>query len=214
MTGGGSSGDRIDQVTEALTDGSVYERLRFERYSVFKQSIPRKLHFKSALLFGLAAVLPVMAALPAEVRAALPAESVAAASPRIILLGIVGGVTVFVCSLGLATLAAARLRLEGRMTEAQAETLLSLEEVASLIGLIIGGSSILLTLSYVLLGYVGADAIEAYVQTVGRDPFVASGAGIPVVTVAASAFVGGVALFVLAQAIDLQFRLRLGPAPE
>jgi hypothetical protein len=210
MSDDGTGSERVDRVTDALMDGSAYERLRFERYSVFKQSIPRKLHLQSVLLFGLAAVLPVMAALPAEVRAALPSESVAAASPKIILLGLVGGATVFVCGLGLAMLAAARLQLEGRMTESQAETILSLEEVASLIGLIIGGVSILLTLCYVLLGYVGADAIEAYVRTVGRDPFVASGVGIPVVTVAASAFVGGVALFVLAQAIDLQFRLQLG----
>lgn len=198
-----------DRVTDALLDGSPYERLRLERYSVFSQSIPEKLHAQSALLFGLAAVLPIMAAFPTEVREALAADQIQAASPKIILLGLVGGATVFVCGIGLATLAAARLRLEGEMTEEQAETLLSLEEVASLIGLIIGGVSIVLTICYVLLGHVGPEALEAYVRTVGRDPFGASGFDVSVAEVAASAFVGAVALFVLAQSINLQFMLRL-----
>lgn len=206
---GSDADDPDDGVTETLLDGSPYERIRFERYSVFSQSIPEKLHAQSALLFGLAAVLPIMAAFPDEVQEALAADQIQAASPKIILLGLIGGATVFVCGLGLATLAAARLRLEGEMTEEQAETLLSLEEVASLIGLIIGGVSIVLTLCYVMLGHVGLRAIEAYIRTVGRDPFVASGFDISVAEVAASSFVGAVALFVLAQAISLQFMLRL-----
>ena len=199
-----------DRVTDALMGGSAYERLRFERYCVFKQSIPQKLHFQSALLFGLAAVLPVMAALPADVQEALNADEVAAASPRVILLGLVGGATVFVCGIGLAVLAAARLRLGGNMTESQAETILNLEEVASLIGLIIGGISIVLTICYALMAHGGMETIRAYIRTVGRDPYVASGFDVSVAVVAAGAFVGGVALFVLAQAIHLQFRLRLG----
>jgi hypothetical protein len=130
-----------DHVTDALMGGSAYERLRFERYSVFKQSIPQKMHFQSALLFGLAAVLPVMAALPADVREALNANEVAAASPRVILLGLLGGALVFVCGIGLATLGFARLKLGSSITESQAETMLNLEEVASLLSLIIGGIS-------------------------------------------------------------------------
>jgi hypothetical protein len=198
-----------DGVTELLLDGSPYERIRFERYSVFSQSIPEKLHFQSALLFGLAAVLPIMAAFPAEVQEVLATDQIGTASPKIILLGLLGGATVFVCGVGLAMLAAARLRLEGEMTEELAEMLLSLEEVASLIGLIIGGASIVLTIGYVMLGHVGLRAIEAYVRTVGRDPFVASGFGVSVAEVAVGSFVGAVALFVLAQAINLQFMLRL-----
>lgn len=199
-----------DHVTDALMGGSAYERLRFERYSVFKQSIPQKMHFQSALLFGLAAVLPVMAALPADVREALNASEVAAASPRVILLGLLGGALVFVCGIGLATLGFARLKLGSSMTESQAETMLNLEEVASLLSLIIGGISIVLTICYALMAHGGMETIQAYVRTVGRDPYVASGFDVSVAAVAASAFVGGVALFVLAQAIRLQFRLKLG----
>lgn len=199
-----------DHVTDALMGGSAYERLRFERYSVFKQSIPQKMHFQSALLFGLAAVLPVMAALPADVREALNANEVAAASPRVILLGLLGGALVFVCGIGLATLGFVRLKLGSSITESQAETMLNLEEVASLLSLIIGGISIVLTICYALMAHGGMGTIQAYVRTVGRDPYVASGFDVSVVAVAASAFVGGVALFVLAQAIHLQFRLKLG----
>jgi hypothetical protein len=150
-----------------------------------------------------------MAALPVDVRETLAAESVTSASPKVILLGLIGGVVVFVCGIGLATLAAARLRLEGRMTEERAHTLLSLEEVASLLGLGTGGIAILLTLGYVLLGHGGMEAVETYIRLAGRSPYAASGVDVSVAAVATSAFVGAVALYILAQAIHLQFRLRL-----
>jgi hypothetical protein len=205
----GRDDEATDRVMDALLHGSPYERLRLSREGFFKQPIPQKLRAQSALLFALAAVLPIMAALPVDVRETLAAESVTSASPKVILLGLIGGVVVFVCGIGLATLAAARLRLEGRMTEERAHTLLSLEEVASLLGLGTGGIAILLTLGYVLLGHGGMEAVETYIRLAGRSPYAASGVDVSVAAVATSAFVGAVALSILAQAIHLQFRLRL-----
>jgi hypothetical protein len=197
-----------DPVTEALLNGSAYERLRFRRHGFFRQPIPQKLRAQSGLLFALAAVLPLMAALPGDVRELLGSR-VQTASPKVIVLGLIGGVVVFVCGLGLATLAVARLRLDGEMTEERANTLLSLEEVASLLGLGTGGIAIVLTLGYALLGHGGMRAVETYIRLAGKSPYAASGLNVTVTEVATSAFVGGVALYVLAQAIHLQFRLRL-----
>lgn len=196
-----------DRVTDALLHGSAYERLRFRRRGFFRQPIPQKIRAGSGLLFALAAVLPLMAAFPVSVRETLGPVSMA--SPKIIVLGLIGGSVVFVCGLGLATLGAARLRLEGEMTEERAHTLLSLEEVASLLGLGTGGIAIVLTLGFVLLGHGGMPAVETYIQLAGRSPYAATGLPVTVAGVATSAFVAAVALYVLAQAIHLQFRLRL-----
>jgi len=204
----GADDGPVDHVAEALLNGSAYERLRFRRQGFFRQPIPQKLRAQSGLLFALAAVLPLMAAFPGDVREALGSQ-VPTASPKVIVLGLIGGVVVFVCGLGLATLAAARLRLDGEMTEERAHTLLSLEEVASLLGLGTGGIAIVLTLGYALLGHGGMRAVETYIRLAGKSPYAASGVNVTVAEVATSAFVGGVALYVLAQAIHLQFRLRL-----
>jgi hypothetical protein len=203
-----------DDVTRAFLGESTYERLRFSRYTLFSQSIPRKLRLQSTLLFGLAAVLPIMAAFPAEVRESVAAKGVGAASPKVILLGLIGGVVVFFGGLALAAVAVARVHLEPRMSEYEAQTLLSLEETASVLGFGTGGVPIILTLGYVLLGHGGVGAIEAYIRNVGASPYAASGVGISVATVAASAFVGGVALFVLGQAVHMELRLRLEYAVE
>lgn len=206
--------DYEDDVTRAFVGDSTYERLRFSRHSLFTQSIPQKLRIQSTLLFGLAAVLPIMAAFPAEVRESVAASGVGAASPKVILLGLIGGVVVFLGGLSLAVLALVRVYLEPRMSEYEAQTLLSLEETASLLGFGTGGVPIILTLGYVLLGYGGVGAIEAYIRNVGASPYAASGVGISVATVAASAFVGAVALFVLGQAVHMELRLRLDQSIE
>jgi hypothetical protein len=197
-----------DRVADALLGESTYERLRFRRQGFFRQPIPVKLRIQSSLLFGLAAVLPLMAAFPASVRETLDG-SVVQASPKVIVLGLIGGVVVFLGGIALAGVALARLRLGDRMTEYRAETLLSVEEVSSLLGIGTGGIAILLTLGYVVLGHGGQRAIETYIRTMGRSPFAASGVDVSVATVATSAFVGAVALFVLAQGLHLELTLRL-----
>ncbi|PSQ08287.1 hypothetical protein BRC93_15695 [Halobacteriales archaeon QS_5_70_15] len=199
-----------DPVANALLGDSTYERLRQTRYSPFSQRIPTKIVVQSGLLFLLALMLPVMAAFPAEVRAML-GGSAFSSSPRVLVLGLVGGVVVFSGGVALTVVGFLRVHLEPRMTERLANRLLSLEDVASLLGIGTGGIAILLTMAYVLMGYVSVRAVEWYVDTMGISPFASSGIEpVTVGGVATLAFVGSVALLVASQALHMETRLRLG----
>lgn len=187
-----------DPVAEALVGGSVYERLRVTRVGSFTQSIPRKLRWKSGLLFALALTLPLFAVMPADVRSLLPPGDPLAGSPKIIVLGLVGGAATFLAGLCLLAVLCARVRAADGMSEHRAETLLSLEEVASLVGFVTGGPAIAITLGFVLLGLGGGAAIETYVQVTGRNPF-AGTSTVSVSQVATLSFAGSVALFVASQ---------------
>jgi hypothetical protein len=202
--------DIQDPVADALLGDSTYERLRQTRYSPFGQPIPTKIVYQSGLLFLLALMLPVMAAFPAEVRAMLGGAAVSA-SPKVLILGLVGGIVVFGGGLALTAIGFLRVRLESRMTEQLAHRLLGLEDVASLLGIGTGGLAILLTMAYVLMGYVGIRAVEWYIDTMGLSPFAPSGVEpVTVGGVATLAFVGSVALLVASQALHMEIRLRLG----
>jgi len=202
--------DIQDPVADALLGDSTYERLRQTRYSPFGQPIPTKIVYQSGLLFLLALMLPVMAAFPAEVRAMLGGTAVSA-SPKVLILGLVGGIVVFGGGLALTAIGFLRVRLESRMTEELAHRLLGLEDVASLLGIGTGGLAILLTMAYVLMGYVGIRAVEWYIDTMGLSPFAPSGVEpVTVGGVATLAFVGSVALLVASQALHMEIRLRLG----
>lgn len=208
MRDGDEDGIR-DPISNALLSDSPYERLRQLRHSPFGRSIPTKLAWQSGLLSLLALMLPVMAASPAEVRAML-GEAVASSSPKVLVLGLVGGVVVFVGGLALTVVGFLRVHLEPRMTEELAHRLLGLEDVASLLGIGTGGITILLTMGYVLMGYVGTRAVEWYVETTGLSPFAPSGVeALSVGGVATFAFVGSVALLVASRALHVEFRLHL-----
>jgi hypothetical protein len=198
-----------DHVTEALLSDSTYERLRFSRPGFFKQPIPAKLRWQSALLVALALILPAMAAFPLEVRPFLPDGGVAFGSPRIVLLGLVAGVAVFLGGVALTVVGLLRVRLGPRMTERAANRLLNVEEVASLLGIGTGGIGVALTLAYVSLGLIGARAVTTYVETMGQNPFAHSGIeAVSVSSVATLAFVGSVALLVASQYLHLEFALK------
>ncbi|MEF8788496.1 MAG: hypothetical protein V5A61_00070 [Haloarculaceae archaeon] len=202
--------DFQDPVANALLGDSTYERLRQLRYSPFGQPIPTKLVWQSGLLFLLALMLPVMAAFPAEVRAMLGGTAVSS-SPKVLILGLVGGVVVFGGGLTLTAVGFLRVHLEPRMTERLANRLLSLEDVASLLGIGTGGLAIVVTMAYVLMGYVGIRAVEWYIDTMGLSPFAPSGVEpLTVGGVATFAFVGSVALLVASQALHMEIRLHLG----
>lgn len=202
--------DIQDPVANALLGDSTYERLRQTRYSPFSQTIPTKLVVQSGLLFLLALMLPVMAAFPAEVRTMLGGTAVSS-SPKVLILGLVGGVAVFAGGVALTVVGFLRVHLEPRMTERLANHLLSMEDVASLLGIGTGGIAILLTMAYVLMGYVSVRAVEWYIETMGLSPFASSGIGsVTVGDVATLAFVGSVALLVASQALHMEIRLRLG----
>jgi hypothetical protein len=202
--------DIQDPVANALLGDSTYERLRRLRYTPLSQPIPTKLVWQSGLLLLLALMLPVMAAFPAEVRAMLGGTAVSS-SPKVLLLGLVGGLVVFGGGVALTVVGFLRVHLEPRMTETLAHRLLGMEDVASLLGIGTGGIAIVLTMAYVLMGYVGVRAVEWYVDTMGLSPFAPSGIEpITVGGVATLAFVGSVALLVASQALHMEIRLNLG----
>ena len=206
--------DPSDPVTKALLGESAYERLRATRFGMFKQPIHRKLRWQSGLLFGVALLLPLMALFPAEVRSSLPGGgSLVGAAPKVALLGLVGGIVVFLGGVTLTAIGVVRVRLEPTMTEWQADTLLNLEEVASLLGIGTGGVGVLLTLVFTAIGFGGSEAVGTYVRTMGTSPFATTGVEwLSVSSIATFAFVGSVALFTFSQMIRLELYLRVDDA--
>ena len=184
-----------DDITDALVGGSLYERLRVQRTSVFGGPIPRKLAAQSGLLVVLTLVLPITAAFPAGVRALFPAEEPTTASPQIMLLGVLGLVLLIGTGGVLVCLEYARLRLEPGLTESQIRALLNWEEVASLFGLGTGGAVVFLTDGFTLLGLGGIGVVQTYLQQAPRSAFTTSGTGISVVAVATAALCGAVCLY-------------------
>jgi hypothetical protein len=192
----GSDGNGVeDDITDALVDGSLYERLRAQRTSVFGGSIPRKLTAQSGLLAVLALVLPITAAFPARVRMLFPAGEPTRASPQIMLLGVLALVLIVGTGVVLACLEYVRFRFEPDLSEGQIRALLDCEEVVSLFGLGTGGAVVFLTDGFTLLGLGGIEVVRTYLQQAPRSAFTASGTGISVVAVATSALCGAIVLY-------------------
>lgn len=202
-----------DPVAEALVDGSTYERLRITRAGSFTQPIPTKLRWQSGLLCALALTLPLFAVMPADARALLPAADPLSGSPKVIVLGLVGGAATFLAGLCLLAVVHLRVRVADAMTEERALTLLSLEEVASLVGFVTGGPAIAITLGFVLLGLGGEAALEAYLRVADRNPF-AGTSTVSVSQVATLSFAGSVALFVASQFADQALAVGLDREPN
>jgi hypothetical protein len=193
-----------DQITDAILSGSAYERLRLQRETYFSQSIPTKLTWQSLLLAGLALLLPLWALYPATVAEYVPATDPSLASPKVLLLGLIGaGVELFTAAL---LVGAALYRIHRYpLTEDQARTVLNVEDFASYLGFGTGGLAIGITVLYFLIGAAGGSAIESYVQKMSSNPFEASGVGLSVAELATFAFVGCVVLMTLR--LYLRYRL-------
>lgn len=185
--------DRDDRITEALLGDSPYERIKVQRWGWFKQSLPRKLAVQSYLLFALAGVLPLAAALPAEVRREYLAE-VTAASPKVAIVALAATVVVTVSGLGQAGVGLRRFSLEPSLTEVQAEELFSMEWALTLFGFLTGGLATVVTYAFLLMGFGGAGLLEAYVAFGGGNPFAGTEVGITLATVGTVAVVAAVVL--------------------
>jgi len=182
-----------DHITSAILSGSTYERVRYERHSVLRQTVPRTLTLQSALLGWLAILLPMYGLFPESVAGFLPAVDPAVASPKVLLLGAVGGLLQVLGATLLVGAAVYRVRL-APLTEAQAHTALDVEDFARCVGPGTGGLAILLTVCLFAVGLGGESAVSAYVATAGANPFVDSGFGLPVATVSLVAFGASVAV--------------------
>jgi hypothetical protein len=181
-----------DPIADTILGGSTYERLRLQRFSYFKQSVPRKLALQSGLLFTLAFVLPLAAGYPAETKALFAGHAPTAASPKMLLLGLVAGGIELGTASALVAVTVRRVQLEPTLTEEAARRLLNVEDVATLVGFVTGGFAVLLTLGFFVLGYAGPDTVASFVDSGGTSPFAPSGVGVSVTTLAVAAVGAGV----------------------
>lgn len=183
-----------DHITSALLSGSTYEKVRYQRHAVLRQSIPRTLMLQSALLGPLVALLPMYGLFPASVAGYLPATDPTVASPKVLLLGAFGGLLELLGAMLLIGAALYRLR-RAPLTESQAHAVLDIEDFARYVGVGTGGLAILLTVCLFAVGLGGGAAVDSYVGTAGANPFVASGLGLPVVAVSLGGFVASVVIY-------------------
>jgi hypothetical protein len=190
-----------DPLADALLSGSTYDRLRVQRFSYFKQTIPQKLVVQSGLLFTLAFVLPLAAGFPAETKALFAGHAPVVASPKALLLGLVAAAIELGTAATLIVVTVARLRIGPEMTVETARRLLNVEDVATLLGFVTGGAAVLLTVGFFLLGYAGPDALASFVTAGGTSPYTPSGAGVSVATLGLGALAGG--LLVLGSSVGL-----------
>lgn len=183
-----------DSITRAFLSGSTYERVRYERHSYLRQSVPRTLALQSALLGALALLLPIYGLYPDSVAAFLPAPDPAVASPKALLLGLFGGVLQLLGATLLVGSVLYRLRL-APLTERQAHAALNAEDFARYVGLGTGGLAIVLSLCLFAVGLGGGDAVSSYIAAMGRNPFVDSGFDVSVASVSLFAFAASVTVF-------------------
>lgn len=199
-----SQGSPDDPVTEALVDGTTYERVRVQRISTFAQPIPRKLHRLGWLLFVLAAALVSTAALPSATTTVLAANPVGTTTKVSVLAAIAGSIAAV---MGLALLAngLARERLEP-MDEATAESVLALEEMASVLGFTIGGVLAALAVAIVLIAHGGPEPVAALLTVTKTSPYeaVASPVALPPIRVGVAAWLAGLALHLAGVVLDGQ----------
>lgn len=201
--------DRDDSVTDpiasALLDGSQYQRLRARRYSLFKQSIPRKLAWQGTILGALALVLPLAMTLPAWTRRLFPGGDPLSSTPKILLLGAYAGVIEAVAAVGLLYVGYRRLRAGDSLSEREARHLLSVEDVSSMISLVTGAFAVAAVDGFFLLGHGGERAVGAFLAAGGGNPFAGTTVPVTVVGIAIPAAVLAATLFVL----SWYFRRRL-----
>ncbi|EMA08639.1 hypothetical protein SAMN05443574_11756 [Haloarcula vallismortis] len=183
-----------DTIAQAIISGSTYERLRYERHSYLRQTVPRTLALQSALLGALALLLPIYGLYPDSTAAYLPSVDPAVASPKVLLLGLFGGVLELFGAMLLVGSVLYRVRL-APLTERQAHAALNAEDFARYVGLGTGGLAIGISLCLFAVGLGGGDAVSAYIAFTGRNPLVDSGFGLSVATVSLLAFVASVTVF-------------------
>ena len=183
-----------DRITSAILSGSTYERVRYERHSFLRQSVPRTLTLQSAFLALLAILLPMYGLFPESTVAYLPAVDPHVASPKVLLLGAFGGLLELVGAALLVAAAVYRVR-RAPLSESEAHAALDAEDFARYVGLGTGGLAILLTLLLFTVGLGGESAVGSYVATAGANPFASSGFDLPVATVSLLSFGASVTVF-------------------
>jgi multisubunit Na+/H+ antiporter MnhB subunit len=193
--------DHVDDPrASALLGDSTYERIRMQRYSLFQQSIPKKLGWQSLILGALALVVPMAMMQPETTRALLGGDPLSAA-PKFLFLGMYASAIEFVATLGLCYVAYRRITAEDALDERQVRDLLAIEDVASNVSLVTGGAAVAAVHGFFLLGLGGEPIVEEVVSLAGRNPFTDGFIPATVTLVAASATVLAVFSFALSRVL-------------
>lgn len=177
--------DESDRITKDLLSESAYRRKRAERFAQFSAPLQRKLAWQTAMIATLLLLLPLYELFPTASEV-VPLGEATSASPKILLLGVVGLGIEAVTGTVLVAVGVYRLR-SAPVSERTATTLLNLEDTAATIGLYTGGMAIGLTLAGFLPGALGPDVVAGYVSLFGANPYVDSGTGVSVAHIAVAA---------------------------
>ncbi|ELZ94096.1 hypothetical protein C440_10763 [Haloferax mucosum ATCC BAA-1512] len=191
-----------DPIASALLSDSHYEQLRIRRFSLFKQSLPRKLAWQSLILAALTMVLPLAMTLPASTRALFPDGDPLWAAPKILLLGAYAGAIETVAALGLVYVGYRRLTRGGALSEREARQLLNIEDVASMISLVTGLFAVVAVNGFFLLGHGGKPAMSMFLAAGGNNPFAGTPIPVPVFGVAVTAGVLSILVFAASRVFD------------
>ncbi|MFB6151551.1 MAG: hypothetical protein ABEJ40_07080 [Haloarculaceae archaeon] len=185
-----------DPILDAFLSDSRYDRIRVERFSHFKQPIPRKLAVQCALLGSLVLLVPLYALYPQSTAEYLPTLDPVVASPKVLFLGAFGVAVELATATLLVAAALYRVRNDP-LSEEQAATVFDVENFATYLGFGTGGVTIALTLGFFLLGVGGESALGWYVTTMeGANPFAATGTSFSVGHLATVALSGALAVLV------------------
>lgn len=193
--------DVDDRIASALLGDSTYERLRIERHCYFRQPTPTKIAWLGGLLFAVALVAPIAATYPPSTQG-LFVGGVLQSSPKIVTLGVFAVVIEVGCAGALTAVLLRRRQLEPDLTVEQAATLLTVEDLATLLGVVTGGATVLLTDAFFLLGHGGVAARTAFVEAGGGDPFAAAGHDVTVLALAVAALLAGCGFTLLSRSLE------------
>lgn len=189
--------DDQDRITEDILSDSAYRRKRAERWTQFSSPLQRKLAWQTAMIAALLLLIPLYELFPTTSEV-VPLGDATTASPKILLLGLVGLGIELVTGTVLVAVGLYRLRA-APVDEGTATTLLNLEDTAATIGLYTGGMAIGLTLAGFLPGALGPDVVAGYVSLFGANPYVDSGTGVSVAHIAVGALSASALLWTLRQ---------------
>ena len=189
--------DTDDRITDDIVSGSPYREQRARRWAQFDAPLQTKLAWQSAIVAALMLSLPLYELFPTE-SPAIPLGDASVASPKVLLLGVLGLGVELVTGTVLVAVGLYRVRA-GPVDAETAATLLDLEDTAASLGLLSGGFAVSLTLAYFVLGALGTGAVLDYVALFGANPFVDSGTGLSVVHVAVIALAASTALWTVRQ---------------
>lgn len=159
-----------DRHAAALLGDSQYERIKLQRYSLFKLSLPRTLALQGLILAALALVLPLALSQPEPTRTLLGGD-VLAAEPKFLFLGAYASAIELVGVLGVCYVAYRRLTADDVLSEREVHDLLAIEDAATHVSLVTGGAAVAVVHGFFLIGLAGDPLVGRFQTLVGRNPF-------------------------------------------